>query len=145
MAPIYGGFPVKLTSHIGEPIPTDELTVEELRLTAIKTMEMLIKRHQKLPGNIVTAMIERLEDDFDDFEDVSDEEEEEEEVTRICPVTSVKSVASKTTDSGHESVSSDELNDDFEDEDILLEKHHFPVVQLPNGKIVKLAGKFLYM
>lgn len=131
---------MKLTSHIGEPIPTDELTIEELRLTAIKTMEMLIKRHQRLPGNIVAAMIERLEDDFDDFEEVYEEGEEEEEVTRICPVTQM---AKMTDDSGHESVSSSELQDDFEDEDALLEEHEYPLVQLSNGKIVKLAGKFL--
>lgn len=31
--PIYGGFPVKLRTHVGEPIPYDQnLTAEELQL-----------------------------------------------------------------------------------------------------------------
>lgn len=35
--PIYGGFPVKLTTYVGKPIPYDaSLTPEELQLKVIK-------------------------------------------------------------------------------------------------------------
>ena len=47
MTPMYGGFPVRLTTHIGDPIyPTNDMTVEDLRLATVKAMQGLIAEHQ---------------------------------------------------------------------------------------------------
>ena len=47
MTPLYGGFPVKLTTHVGEPIfPGDYDTVEDLRVAVVEAMKGLIDTHQ---------------------------------------------------------------------------------------------------
>lgn len=61
IVPIYGGFPVKLTSYIGRPIPYDEShTPETLAKLVTENMEQLIEAHQPKPGNILRAIKERL-------------------------------------------------------------------------------------
>lgn len=63
VAPLYGGFPVKLKTYIGKPIPYDSsLTPEELKDNVAKALEDLIKQHQKVPGSIMRALIERIYD-----------------------------------------------------------------------------------
>ncbi|XP_032078837.1 transmembrane protein 68-like [Thamnophis elegans] len=60
--PIYGGFPVKLRTYIGEPIPYDpNLTAKELAEKTKIAIENLRDRHQKLPGNILRALLERFD------------------------------------------------------------------------------------
>lgn len=60
-APVYGGFPVKLVTYVGKPIPYDEnLTPEELQLKVANALRNLIKEHQIIPGNITRALIERI-------------------------------------------------------------------------------------
>ncbi|KAL6257203.1 hypothetical protein P5V15_012131 [Pogonomyrmex californicus] len=60
-APIYGGFPVKLVTYVGKPIPYDgNLTPEELQLKVANTLRDLIRKHQKVPGNIMRGLIERI-------------------------------------------------------------------------------------
>ncbi|GAB5583977.1 transmembrane protein 68 isoform X1 [Prionailurus iriomotensis] len=94
-APMYGGFPVKLRTYLGEPIPYDpKITAEELAekiphmrgnhtplvassspqplvttilpsmtmsLTTTKNaVQALIDKHQRIPGNIMSALLERF-------------------------------------------------------------------------------------
>ncbi|XP_044745526.1 transmembrane protein 68 isoform X1 [Coccinella septempunctata] len=60
-APVYGGFPVKLVSHIGKPIDYDpNLTPEELQKKVSDSLEELIQRHQRLPGSILMGLMDRI-------------------------------------------------------------------------------------
>ncbi|KAK0095289.1 hypothetical protein PV326_008755 [Microctonus aethiopoides] len=62
-APIYGGFPVKLKTFVGEPIPYDSnLTPELLTAKVAKALEDLIAQHQQIPGSITRALLERIYD-----------------------------------------------------------------------------------
>lgn len=59
--PIYGGFPVKLTTYVGKPISYDEnLTPEELQIKVADALNNLINQHQRIPGNISLALLERI-------------------------------------------------------------------------------------
>jgi len=59
--PMYGGFPVKLITYVGDPIPYDaSLSAEQLAETVREKMSELIQRHQQIPGSILRALIERL-------------------------------------------------------------------------------------
>ncbi|KYQ48444.1 Transmembrane protein 68 [Trachymyrmex zeteki] len=61
LVPIYGGFPVKLVTYIGKPIPYDENTTpEELQIKVADSLRDLIRKHQKVPGNITRALFERI-------------------------------------------------------------------------------------
>lgn len=61
LLPVYGGFPVKLRTYVGEPIPYDEkATPEEVAEKTANAIRDLIEKHQQLPGSIVKAMIERF-------------------------------------------------------------------------------------
>ena len=60
-APIYGGFPVKLTTYIGDPIELrPEDTPESFRDKCRAGVEELIRQHQRLPGSIWLALFERF-------------------------------------------------------------------------------------
>ncbi|XP_060133805.1 monoacylglycerol/Diacylglycerol O-acyltransferase isoform X1 [Zootoca vivipara] len=60
--PIYGGFPVKLRTFIGEPIPYDpNITAVELAERVKTALENLRDKHQKRPGNILRALSERFD------------------------------------------------------------------------------------
>uniref|UniRef100_A0A8D0GL83 Transmembrane protein 68 n=1 Tax=Sphenodon punctatus TaxID=8508 RepID=A0A8D0GL83_SPHPU len=62
IVPLYGGFPVKLRTYIGEPIPYDpNITAEELAKKTKLALEALIAKHQKIPGNIRRALLERFD------------------------------------------------------------------------------------
>ncbi|XP_049789246.1 transmembrane protein 68 isoform X2 [Schistocerca nitens] len=61
LVPIYGGFPVKLKTHIGKPIPYDgSLTPEQLQAKIASALEDLIRKHQRTPGSILRALKERV-------------------------------------------------------------------------------------
>ncbi|XP_053101927.1 transmembrane protein 68-like [Hemicordylus capensis] len=61
LLPVYGGFPVKWRTYLGKPIPYDpNITPEELAEKAKISLQTLIERHQKLPGSIGTALLERF-------------------------------------------------------------------------------------
>jgi 1-acyl-sn-glycerol-3-phosphate acyltransferase len=61
MVPIYGGFPVKLITHVGPPILYDpQHTPEDLHTKAAEGIDALIRRHQRIPGSISRALTERL-------------------------------------------------------------------------------------
>ncbi len=61
LAPIFGGFPVKLRTFIGKPIPFDPTdTPETLRDKTHAAVQDLIDIHQRVPGSIVRALFERF-------------------------------------------------------------------------------------
>lgn len=61
LIPIYGLFPVKLRTYIGKPIEYDpNLTALELKALTKARIEELINRHQRLPGNIFSAILDRF-------------------------------------------------------------------------------------
>uniref|UniRef100_A0A8D0GLE2 Phospholipid/glycerol acyltransferase domain-containing protein n=1 Tax=Sphenodon punctatus TaxID=8508 RepID=A0A8D0GLE2_SPHPU len=62
VVPLYGNFPVKFRTYIGDPIPYDpNLTPAELADKAKAAVQYLIDRHQKIPGNVFRALMERFE------------------------------------------------------------------------------------
>ncbi|XP_039383489.1 transmembrane protein 68-like [Mauremys reevesii] len=62
LIPVYGGFPVKLRTYVGDPIPYDpNITATELVEKTKIALETLRDRHQKLPGSILRALLERFD------------------------------------------------------------------------------------
>uniref|UniRef100_A0A8B9S3U0 Transmembrane protein 68 n=1 Tax=Apteryx owenii TaxID=8824 RepID=A0A8B9S3U0_APTOW len=62
VVPMYGGFPVKLRTFLGEPIPYEpNVTAEELTAKAKAAVQSLIDKHQKIPGNVFRALMERFQ------------------------------------------------------------------------------------
>jgi len=83
MLPMYGVFPVKLTTHIGKPIyPAEGMTDKELAALTVQTMEDMIAQYQTLPGSLYREVMERVTttaskiSDFmlEDREDAKDDE-----------------------------------------------------------------------
>lgn len=59
--PLYGGFPVKLRTHLGKPVKIVEGdTPETLKDRVAKEMKKLIASNQRLPGSIPLALVDRL-------------------------------------------------------------------------------------
>ncbi|CAG5117786.1 unnamed protein product [Candidula unifasciata] len=59
--PIYGFFPVKLRTVLGEPIyPSHLMSAEELAAKVQASVEDLIAKNQKVPGSILRALLERV-------------------------------------------------------------------------------------
>lgn len=62
VVPLFGGFPVKLITYIGEPIPCDSAdTAEELADFTRQAIEKMITTHQTFPATIRAAISERFE------------------------------------------------------------------------------------
>ncbi|XP_034615468.1 transmembrane protein 68-like [Trachemys scripta elegans] len=62
LIPVYGGFPVKLRTYIGDPIPYDpNITATELVEKTKIAIETLRDKHQELPGSILRALLERFD------------------------------------------------------------------------------------
>ncbi|XP_026526229.1 transmembrane protein 68-like isoform X4 [Notechis scutatus] len=58
---LYGNFPVKLKTYLGDPILYDpNITAEELTEKAKDALQCLIDKHQKIPGNVWRALMERI-------------------------------------------------------------------------------------
>ncbi|XP_010889670.1 transmembrane protein 68 isoform X2 [Esox lucius] len=61
MAPVYGGFPVKFRTYLGDPIPYDpNISAAELAEKTKQAVQALIDRHQIIPGNVLRALLERF-------------------------------------------------------------------------------------
>uniref|UniRef100_A0A182S785 Phospholipid/glycerol acyltransferase domain-containing protein n=1 Tax=Anopheles maculatus TaxID=74869 RepID=A0A182S785_9DIPT len=59
--PIYGGFPVKFRTHLGAPIQYDpSLSPEDVQEKVAFAIEELINRHQRIPGSIFDALVDRF-------------------------------------------------------------------------------------
>ncbi|XP_053671702.1 transmembrane protein 68-like [Anopheles nili] len=62
--PIYGGFPVKLRTVLGKPIPYDgSLTPAALQQKIASAIANLISEHQRVPGDILQAIGDRFDTD----------------------------------------------------------------------------------
>lgn len=61
VAPIYGGFPVKFRTFLGDPIPYDpNISATELAERVQEAVQSLIEKHQQIPGSILRALLERF-------------------------------------------------------------------------------------
>lgn len=61
LLPVYGGFPVKLRTFVGKPIPYDEnASPEEVSDKTTQAIRNLIREHQLLPGSILSALLDRF-------------------------------------------------------------------------------------
>lgn len=61
VVPLFGGFPVKLVTYVGKPIPCDSVeTAEELADVTRQAIEKMITTHQTFPATIKGAINERL-------------------------------------------------------------------------------------
>ncbi|KAL7984303.1 hypothetical protein Chor_002873 [Crotalus horridus] len=66
---LYGNFPVKLQTYLGDPIPYDpNITAEELTEKTKDALQCLIDKHQKIPGNVWRALMERVSTEKQDNE-----------------------------------------------------------------------------
>eukprot|EP00093_Oithona_nana_P012897 12897.XXX_79771_81189_1 [CDS] Oithona nana genome sequencing. len=142
ITPIYGGFPVKLTTYLSDPIPSWDYEVEDLRLKAIAQIQDLINEHQQLPGNVVRAIKERLEVDYSN-DDAEIEEPEDDTIIEEVVEDEFQSAESICSD-GIDDVIDDSGcgsfdEEDYEDMDDKMNSQD-PIVQLPNGKLVLFSG-----
>lgn len=61
LRPIFGGFPVKFTTHLGPPIyPEEGMTPEQLQEKTAAAIEKLIVENQRIPGSIVGGLLDRF-------------------------------------------------------------------------------------
>ncbi|KAK5985356.1 Transmembrane protein 68 [Trichostrongylus colubriformis] len=62
LCPIYGGFPVKMVTHLGKPMTFDydNVTPEEVRRQIKREVRALIRKHQRLPGSILRGIAQRF-------------------------------------------------------------------------------------
>ncbi|XP_047223844.1 transmembrane protein 68 isoform X7 [Girardinichthys multiradiatus] len=61
VAPVYGGFPVKFRTFLGDPIPYDpNINAAELAEKVQQAVQSLIDKHQQIPGSILRALFERF-------------------------------------------------------------------------------------
>ncbi|XP_072948275.1 DGAT1/2-independent enzyme synthesizing storage lipids isoform X2 [Epargyreus clarus] len=61
LAPVYGGFPVKLRTHLGPPLLPDPAdTPESLQRKVAGAIEQLVEQHQRVPGSILLALVQRV-------------------------------------------------------------------------------------
>ena len=59
--PVYGGFPVKLTTHVGDSIiARKDETFDQLKERLEQSMKWMIDRYQVRSGGVVRAVMERL-------------------------------------------------------------------------------------
>lgn len=61
LRPCFGGFPVRLRTHIGPPIyPQPGMTPEELRDLCREALQAMVDEHQRLPGSIFRGILDRF-------------------------------------------------------------------------------------
>lgn len=61
VVPMFGGLPVKLTINIGEAIPMEPgMDPVELKRVVIGRMEEMIRKHQRVPGSMLMAILDRI-------------------------------------------------------------------------------------
>uniref|UniRef100_A0A915BFN6 Acyltransferase n=1 Tax=Parascaris univalens TaxID=6257 RepID=A0A915BFN6_PARUN len=63
LCPIYGGFPVKMITHLGKPIKFIAGTSpEDVKRRVKEEVQDLIRQHQRLPGSILRGILQRFYD-----------------------------------------------------------------------------------
>ncbi|KAI1713940.1 acyltransferase domain-containing protein [Ditylenchus destructor] len=61
VCPIYGGFPVKMITHLGPPIYFNQTSSpEQVKAQVKRELTALIRYHQLLPGSILKGMLQRI-------------------------------------------------------------------------------------
>ncbi|XP_011614648.1 DGAT1/2-independent enzyme synthesizing storage lipids isoform X2 [Takifugu rubripes] len=61
IAPVYGGFPVKFRTFLGDPILYDpNINATDLAEKVKQAVQSLIDQHQQIPGTIMRALLERF-------------------------------------------------------------------------------------
>uniref|UniRef100_A0A0N4ZDH7 PlsC domain-containing protein n=1 Tax=Parastrongyloides trichosuri TaxID=131310 RepID=A0A0N4ZDH7_PARTI len=62
ICPLYGGFPVKMVTHLGKPIyfDYDTVTPEEIKEKVKIEVYNLIQQYQRLPGSIIKGLLQRF-------------------------------------------------------------------------------------
>ncbi|CAJ0571738.1 unnamed protein product, partial [Mesorhabditis spiculigera] len=62
LCPIYGGFPVKMITHLGKPMYFDfeNVTPQQVRKAIKIEVKALIREHQRLPGSVVRGILQRF-------------------------------------------------------------------------------------
>jgi len=64
ICPIYGGFPVKMITHLAPAIHFPQsTTADEIRKRMKREVRDLIREHQRLPGSILRSVWQRIYDD----------------------------------------------------------------------------------
>uniref|UniRef100_A0AC34PUA4 Phospholipid/glycerol acyltransferase domain-containing protein n=1 Tax=Panagrolaimus sp. JU765 TaxID=591449 RepID=A0AC34PUA4_9BILA len=68
ICPIYGGFPVKMVSHLGKPITFSEDTPpDDIKHIVKNAVADLIRQHQRLPGSIFRSLWQRFKKNRYDY------------------------------------------------------------------------------
>ena len=144
MTPLYGGFPVKLTTHLGDPFDTSDMEVEEIRTETISRVQKLIQKHQKLPGNVYQAVMARFEanDEESEDEDFIDCNEAIEKFSSSMESLINNQDCEEISDSGCVSIASSTETEEEEDEtgNGFLLQHKNSITKLPNGRLVLLGA-----
>ena len=66
LVPIYGGFPVKLTTYVGQPIRVQrDETAYQLSARVQETMQRMIGTYQRTDNDVGTLVMERFSDSKD--------------------------------------------------------------------------------
>jgi len=61
LRPVFGGFPVKLITHIGTPIyPEPDITPQIMKDRCKESIEQMIAQHQRIPGSILWGIFDRF-------------------------------------------------------------------------------------
>ncbi|GMR48662.1 hypothetical protein PMAYCL1PPCAC_18857 [Pristionchus mayeri] len=62
LCPIYGGFPVKMITHLGPPMTFDyeNTSPEEIRKQLKREIRGMIREHQQLPGSVFRGIAQRF-------------------------------------------------------------------------------------
>lgn len=162
LTPLYGGFPVKLTTRLGDPIDSRDFeSADDLRAETITSMQKMIKKYQKLPGNIYRAVKERFVYEYE-MENDNDEDFIDEDLQDLCQCqsevdefrSSLESLSSCCDlDSGCGSVYSAEdffataksfkrrsSLDHFLATSKAFTRRLSSIIQLPNGQLVMLGA-----
>uniref|UniRef100_A0A1I7VVU2 PlsC domain-containing protein n=1 Tax=Loa loa TaxID=7209 RepID=A0A1I7VVU2_LOALO len=63
LCPVYGGFPVKMITHLGRPVYfSSDMNPEDVKKTVKAEVHDLIREHQRLPGSILRGIMQRFYD-----------------------------------------------------------------------------------